>query len=111
MLYEMNSEILDASRELFYDESAEFPIKEVVEYLRASEVTKRLVRNLFLHVADVSNPFKPFKVCRIWTWQVLEEFFLQGGLRQSRSRGSPQHCALPGRRTTEEGSGGVARER
>ena len=53
MLYEMNSEILDASRELYYEECAGFPIKEVVEYLRASEETKRLVRNLFLHSVDV----------------------------------------------------------
>ena len=37
MLYEMHSEILDASRELYYEECAGFPIKEVLEYLRASE--------------------------------------------------------------------------
>jgi len=33
---------------------------------------------LFLHLADVSNPLKPFKICRAWAWRVLEEFFSQG---------------------------------
>merc|ERR1711959_729724 len=78
MLYEMNSEILDASRELFYDDNSEFPTKEAVDYFRSAQDTKRLFRNLFLHVGDVSNPMKPFKICRIWAWQVLEEFFIQG---------------------------------
>lgn len=31
-----------------------------------------------LHMADISNSMKPFRICRIWAWQVLEEFFLQG---------------------------------
>ena len=34
--------------------------------------------NLMLHVADISNSMKPFRICRIWAWQVLEEFFNQG---------------------------------
>merc|ERR1712176_213363 len=33
---------------------------------------------LFLHVADVSNPLKPFSICRPWAWRVLDEFFAQG---------------------------------
>jgi hypothetical protein len=33
---------------------------------------------LFLHLADVSNPLKPFKLCRAWAGRVLEEFFVQG---------------------------------
>jgi len=33
---------------------------------------------LFLHLADVSNPLKPFKICRLWAVRVLEEFFAQG---------------------------------
>mmetsp|Transcript_50230 Transcript_50230/g.113149 ORF Transcript_50230/g.113149 Transcript_50230/m.113149 type:complete len:1052 (-) Transcript_50230:26-3181(-) len=33
---------------------------------------------LFLHFADVSNPLKPFEVCRDWAWRVLDEFFAQG---------------------------------
>merc|ERR1712060_207907 len=31
-----------------------------------------------LHMSDISNSMKPFRICRIWANQVLEEFFLQG---------------------------------
>jgi len=33
---------------------------------------------LFLHMADVSNPLKPFDVCKLWALRVLDEFFAQG---------------------------------
>ncbi|CAE7240591.1 Pde9a [Symbiodinium microadriaticum] len=33
---------------------------------------------LFLHFADVSNPLKPFDICKKWAWRVLDEFFEQG---------------------------------
>jgi len=33
---------------------------------------------VFLHLADVSNPLKPFQICQAWAWRVLEEFFAQG---------------------------------
>jgi len=33
---------------------------------------------LFLHLADVSNPLRPFKVCHAWAMRVLDEFFDQG---------------------------------
>lgn len=33
---------------------------------------------LFLHLADVSNPLKPFKMCFAWAGRVLDEFFDQG---------------------------------
>jgi hypothetical protein len=77
MIYEVNSEILDASREFFNEDPDEFPTKEAQEYFRQPESRKLLVK-LFLHVADISNSMKPFRICRIWAWQVLEEFFLQG---------------------------------
>jgi len=77
MIYEVNSEMLDASREFFNDDPDEFPTKEAQEYFRQPESRKLLVK-LFLHVADISNSMKPFRICRIWAWQVLEEFFLQG---------------------------------
>merc|ERR1719359_1226492 len=77
MIYEVNSEILDASREFFNEDPDEFPTKEAQEYFRQPESRKLLVK-LFLHCADISNSMKPFRICRIWAWQVLEEFFLQG---------------------------------
>lgn len=33
---------------------------------------------LILHLADVSNPLRPFNVCHAWAWRVLDEFFAQG---------------------------------
>jgi len=33
---------------------------------------------VFLHFADVSNPLKPFHICKSWAWRVLDEFFEQG---------------------------------
>merc|ERR1711972_285366 len=42
---------------------------------------------LMLHMADISNSMKPFRICRIWAWQVLEEYFLQGD--QERKLGVP----------------------
>ncbi|EAR99060.2 3'5'-cyclic nucleotide phosphodiesterase family protein (macronuclear) [Tetrahymena thermophila SB210] len=37
-----------------------------------------------LHSADVSNPYKPWEICRQWTFKVLDEFWNQGDLeRQS----------------------------
>jgi hypothetical protein len=77
MIYEVNSEILDATREFFREDPDEFPTKEAQEYFRQPDPRKLLVK-LFLHVADISNSMKPFRICRIWAWQVLEEFFLQG---------------------------------
>lgn len=54
----------------------EMPL-DVVEFWKQSERTA-LMRKLVLHGADVSNPFKPFPICRAWAQLVLEEFFLQG---------------------------------
>eukprot|EP00927_Polykrikos_kofoidii_P028472 TRINITY_DN24855_c0_g2_i1.p1 TRINITY_DN24855_c0_g2~~TRINITY_DN24855_c0_g2_i1.p1 ORF type:complete len:1003 (-),score=207.04 TRINITY_DN24855_c0_g2_i1:122-2974(-) len=75
--HEANSEILDASRDFFHEGTDEFPTKEAVECFRQPE-SRRLLVNLILHVSDISNSTKPFRICRIWAWQVLEEFFTQG---------------------------------
>jgi len=77
MIYEVNSEILDASHEFFNEDPDSFPTREAVDCFRQPE-SRRLIVNVMLHVADISNSMKPFRICRIWAWQVLEEFFLQG---------------------------------
>ena len=33
---------------------------------------------LFLHCADISNPYKPFNICSKWADLVSKEFFAQG---------------------------------
>jgi len=75
-IYEVNSELLDNGRILYYKDDI-FPTKEVVDFFRAPEQRRVLVQ-LLLHYADLSNCTKPFRICRIWAWQVLEEFFAQG---------------------------------
>ena len=39
---------------------------------------KSLMIRLMLHSADISNPTKPFAVCREWALLVMTEFFAQG---------------------------------
>lgn len=75
MLYEVNSEVLDAGRNRKQDEP--FPPKDTVEVFRQVD-TRRLLAKLLLHVADISNCSKPFRICKIWAFRVLEEFFGQG---------------------------------
>merc|ERR1719356_1758823 len=45
--------------------------------------TKQKVINLFLHSADVSNPTKPWAICKEWAFRCLEEFFDQGDKEKS----------------------------
>jgi len=71
MIYEMNSEIFDSC--LIED----WPSEDALVCFRAPESRKLLVK-LFLHVADLSNPMKPFRICRLWAYQVQEEFFFAG---------------------------------
>jgi len=40
--------------------------------------TKTKVMNVFLHVADISNPTRPWTICREWAFRCLQEFFAQG---------------------------------
>lgn len=45
---------------------------------RILEPNRLLWLELFLHLADVSNPLKPFELSKAWAMRVLDEFFLQG---------------------------------
>merc|ERR1712014_154521 len=77
MLYEVNSEILDAAQNVYNEDGDEWPTRDSVECFRQPEARRLLVK-LTLHFSDISNSTKPFRICRIWAWQVLEEFFMQG---------------------------------
>ena len=39
---------------------------------------RKFVCDVLLHCADVGNPCKPWRVSKIWSDRVIEEFFLQG---------------------------------
>lgn len=41
----------------------------------------KLVLMMF-HMADISNPAKPFDLCRLWTDLLFVEFFAQGDLEK-----------------------------
>jgi len=80
VFYQMNQEYFD-----FIDIGYP-PGDEEVTVFRQPD-TKKLLMNMFLHTADVSNPCKPWKVCFEWAQRVLEEFFIQGD--QERELGIP----------------------
>jgi len=42
------------------------------------------ILNFLIHSADISNPTKPFSICKVWTELVMEEFFLQGDLEKKK---------------------------
>ena len=43
---------------------------------------RQLILNAVLHMADISNPCRPWDLCRQWSDLVCEEFFLQGDLEK-----------------------------
>merc|ERR1719382_1375739 len=77
MCYEMNSDVFGRSADSYYTDEASFPTAQAVDVFRLPE-SRRFLSNLMLHIADMSNSMKPFRICRIWAWQILEEFFAQG---------------------------------
>eukprot|EP00927_Polykrikos_kofoidii_P032174 TRINITY_DN27486_c0_g1_i1.p1 TRINITY_DN27486_c0_g1~~TRINITY_DN27486_c0_g1_i1.p1 ORF type:complete len:2024 (-),score=310.73 TRINITY_DN27486_c0_g1_i1:149-6220(-) len=58
-----------------------WPPPELVDAMWESE-PRQLLRNTFLHAADISNPTRPFKICKAWASCVIEEFFAQGDLEK-----------------------------
>mmetsp|Transcript_76954 Transcript_76954/g.220401 ORF Transcript_76954/g.220401 Transcript_76954/m.220401 type:complete len:1104 (+) Transcript_76954:52-3363(+) len=70
-IYEVNSETCDIAAVAAGDGYAAY-YQDVLQ----KDSMKWL--QLFLHLADVSNPLKPFKMCKLWAWRVLDEFFDQG---------------------------------
>merc|ERR1712232_156041 len=61
--------------------SLQYPDPEtyVDDYVTAVlEKNLQLWLKVFLHLADVANPFKPFELYRLWATHVTDEFFQQG---------------------------------
>eukprot|EP00927_Polykrikos_kofoidii_P033705 TRINITY_DN28525_c0_g1_i1.p1 TRINITY_DN28525_c0_g1~~TRINITY_DN28525_c0_g1_i1.p1 ORF type:complete len:1190 (+),score=141.67 TRINITY_DN28525_c0_g1_i1:167-3736(+) len=85
MLYEVHSDILQGI-DVSHEDVASFPSPPVAEVFRTSDIRHQLT-SLWLHLADLSNAMKPFRISRIWAWNVLDEFFSQGD--QEKTLGVP----------------------
>merc|ERR1711998_484479 len=68
----MNSEVLACG--MASDEAAD---------LFGKTEDKQLLMDMMLHCCDISNPWKPWKICETWTYKVREEFFTQGDLEKA----------------------------
>merc|ERR1712039_455840 len=77
MLYEMNTNLFDIATHMHQHHQLDFPPKEICDIFQEPE-KRKLMRNLFLHFSDISNPTKPFVICKRWAWCIMDEFFLQG---------------------------------
>jgi len=77
MLYEMNSDVFDIALQMYQTGQVDFPPREICDILGEPE-KKKSMRNLLLHFSDISNPTKPFDICKRWAWRIVDEFFLQG---------------------------------
>jgi hypothetical protein len=95
---EMNSEMIQSAQALYFatkdlpegciiavNESS-WPPTELVDALWESE-SRMMLRNTFMHMADISNPTRPFEICKEWAACIMEEFFEQGDLE--RKKGLP----------------------
>jgi len=76
VLYEVNSDAFDIALQM-YQQDVDFPPVEICDLFSEAE-KRKVIRNLILHVCDISNPMKPFKICSAWAWNVMNEFFAQG---------------------------------
>ena len=61
------------------DETKAFYNGETQELACLKDDKNRLfIMELVLHCSDISNPYKPFKICAKWADLVVEEFWRQG---------------------------------
>eukprot|EP00928_Gymnodinium_smaydae_P049701 TRINITY_DN3337_c0_g3_i1.p1 TRINITY_DN3337_c0_g3~~TRINITY_DN3337_c0_g3_i1.p1 ORF type:complete len:1444 (+),score=193.61 TRINITY_DN3337_c0_g3_i1:34-4365(+) len=43
---------------------------------------RTMLRNFLLHMSDISNPCRPFAICKAWALCIVEEFFAQGDMER-----------------------------
>eukprot|EP00927_Polykrikos_kofoidii_P065430 TRINITY_DN61185_c0_g1_i1.p1 TRINITY_DN61185_c0_g1~~TRINITY_DN61185_c0_g1_i1.p1 ORF type:complete len:1786 (+),score=270.97 TRINITY_DN61185_c0_g1_i1:62-5359(+) len=60
-----------------HQEGVDFPSEFELEVLQQPN-SRRLTLNILLHGADLSNPCKPWEICKSWAELVIGEFFRQG---------------------------------
>merc|ERR1719221_1061086 len=86
IFFEMNSDVFTDLREFFAVDPTDFPTKEVLDCYQLRD-TRQLFVKIMLHLSDICNPTKPFRICQIWAWRCMEECFLQGD--QEKALGIP----------------------
>merc|ERR1712187_610244 len=64
LLYQMQSEVFDSNN------------TDIISEILSQK--GHLMTNLILHLADVNNPMKPWKLCQKWAHLCIDEFFAQG---------------------------------
>jgi len=82
---EVHAEILDEARNTRRKKKLEgdstWMSPTVQEALRTPETRGSFV-NLLLHLADLSNSLKPFRIARLWAQRQLEENLIQGDMEK-----------------------------
>jgi len=77
VFYEVNSDVLAEAARMHTMDDDSFPEPNVEELLRSQD-GRNLFGKMLLHLADLGNLTKPYKVCEIWSRQCLQELFQQG---------------------------------
>jgi len=52
------------------------------DFAPADSANKEILIKFMFHLADISNPTKPWHLCRLWTDLLFVEFFAQGDLEK-----------------------------
>lgn len=82
-LYDMNVDLFVTAEEQYDEELCSFPSKEVADFMREGDVKKQL-RMVLVHLADVSNPMKPWPLEELWAHLLIEEMLHQGDIEKER---------------------------
>lgn len=77
MLTETHSGLFESAELQFTSMDIIFPGPEILDFYKTEECQK-LLKNTLLHFADISNPLKPWRLCKMWAEAIMEEFFTQG---------------------------------
>lgn len=75
---ELHVEIYEEARAAYKEDKDGFPEEGDCLLALREQDSRRMTVNLLLHMSDISSTLKPFRICRIWANQLIEEYFLQG---------------------------------
>jgi len=69
LLYQMNSDAFDA-------------LEPNPTFTEALSSHTQLILNMLLHGADMSNPMRPWNLCKKYAYFIMDEFFTQGDMEK-----------------------------